>query len=307
MEKSVDNQRDNAHHVCGYVAIVGMPNAGKSTLMNRYLHEKVSIVTPKPQTTRANVTTILSAENYQVIFIDTPGLLTPRYRMQEVMASLIKHAIAGSDVILLIIDAEKYRSNLNPAIVTLADEIRSKKVIVALNKIDIIKKVKLLKIIKETSDVFPDAEIFPISALKGDGTDDLLGALLQRLPAGGKLYPDDIISTEPERFFVAEIIREAVFLSMEEEIPYATAVLIEGFEEKQPKSVIHAAIVVEKNSHKPIIIGKKGRTIKEIGTKARIGIEEFLGCGVYLDLHVKVRKDWRNKESMLREIGLRRK
>jgi len=299
-----DTQLDSAEHKCGFVAIVGLPNAGKSTLMNRYFNEKVSIVSPKPQTTRSNVTTILSAENYQIIFIDTPGLLRPRYKMQDVMASLIKNAIAGSDVILIIIDVAKFKGQHSQSIQKLADEVNSKKVIIALNKIDIIKKLKLLEIIQKTTELFPDVEIFPISALDGDGTEKIFNALLKNLPDGNKLYPDDIISTEPERFFVSEIIREAIFITMSEEIPYSSAVVIEDFIKKSAKIVIYASILVDKKSQKPIIIGKSGKAIKEIGIKARLGIEEFLGCNVFLDLNVKVRKDWRKKDIFLREIGL---
>lgn len=307
--KPVETQSHTTNHKCGFIAIVGLPNSGKSTLMNRYLKEKVSIVTPKPQTTRSNVTSILTSDTYQVIFFDTPGLLRPRYKMQEVMASLIKKAINESDVILVIIDAAKFKSLHSPHIVKLADSIGSKNVIVALNKIDIIKKSKLLEIIQKTSELFTlnDVEIIPISALKGDGTDELFKCILKNLPFGPRLYPDDIISTEPERFFVSEIIREAIFLTMSEEIPYSSAVVIEDYIEKSPKIVIYASILVEKKSQKPIIIGKNGETIKEIGTKARLGIEEFLGQKVFLDLHVKVRKDWRKKDVFLREIGLGKK
>jgi len=300
----IDAQLDRDEHKCGFVAIVGLPNAGKSTLMNHYFNEKLSIVSPKPQTTRSNVTTILSSGNYQIIFIDTPGLLRPKYKMQEVMASLIKNAIVSSDVILIIIDAVKFRDQHHPAIKKLANENNSKKAIIALNKIDIIKKIKLLEIIQKTSELFPGVEIFPISALEGDGTEEVFDAILKKLPTGNKLYPDDIISTEPERFFVSEIIREAIFLTMRKEIPYSSAVVIEDFIEKKSKIVIYASILVDKKSQKPIIIGKNGKTIKEIGTKARLGIEEFLECKVFLDLHVKVRKDWRKKDVFLREVGL---
>ena len=349
MPLSVEKQAVAHNHKCGFVAIVGLPNAGKSTLMNRYLEEKVSIVTPKPQTTRANVTSILSSGNYQIIFIDTPGILRPRYKMQEVMASFIRSAINESDVVLFMIDADKFKTQLSPSIVKLANEIKTKKVVIALNKVDIVKKLKLLEMIQNISELFHGAEVFPVSALKGDGTDELFNAVLEYLPAENKLYPDDIISTQPERFFVAEIIREALFLTMSKEIPYSSAVVIDDFKDpqrglleppqrglleppegdvnpppkrdvkktpegdvnppskrevKKPKYVIHASILVEKKSQKPIVIGKNGRTIKEIGTKARLGMEEFLGGGVYLDLHVKVRKDWRNKDVFLREIGL---
>ena len=291
-------------HKCGFVAIVGLPNTGKSTLVNRYLREKVTIVSPKPQTTRTNVTTILSSKNYQVIFIDTPGLLKPRYKMQEVMASFIISAVKGSDVILLIIDAAAFKHEHHPAIISFADELKAKSTIIALNKIDVVKKSYLLPLLQKTSELFPNVEIVPISALDGDGADELFSIILKNLPEGPKLYPEDIISNEPERFFASELIREAVFLTMEKEVPYATAVIIERFEEKETKVVIQAVILVEKNSQKPIIIGKNGAAIKEIGTKARLGIEEFLGRHVFLDLHVKVRKDWRNKDVFLREAGI---
>lgn len=304
-------------HICGFAAIVGLPNAGKSTLVNRYIKEKVSIVTPKPQTTRTNVTSILSSDNYQVIFLDTPGMLKPRYKMQEVMASFISHAINEADVILLIIDVSQFTLKQgqglehHPAIVSFASDVRgrgfkSKTLTVALNKIDLVKKSHLLPLIQKTTELFPGVDIIPVSALNGDGTDELFSVILKKLPEGPKLYPDDIISSEPERFFVAELIREAIFLTMDKEIPYSSAVIIDQFEEKEPKNIIHASILIEKKSHKPIIIGKKGATIKEIGTKARLGIEEFLGRKVYLDLHVKVRKNWRKKDVFLRETGLLR-
>ncbi len=300
-------------HICGFVAIVGLPNAGKSTLVNRYIREKVSIVTPKPQTTRTNVTSILSSDNYQVIFLDTPGMLKPRYKMQEVMVSFISRAVNDADLILLIIDVSLFTLKQvqglehHPDIVSFASDVKGKKIIVALNKIDLVHKSHLLPLIQKTTELFPGVDIIPVSALNGDGTDELFSVILKELPEGPKLYPDDIISSEPERFFVAELIREAIFITMDKEIPYSSAVIIDQFEEKEPKNVIHASILIEKKSQKPIIIGKRGATIKEIGTKARLGIEEFLGRKVYLDLHVKVRKDWRKKDVYLREVGLLRK
>ena len=298
-------QTTTPHHRCGFVAIVGLPNSGKSTLMNRYLREKVSIVSDKPQTTRTNVTTILSADTCQVIFIDTPGILKPRYRMQEVMASFIGAAVSGADMVLFISDAA-FTGEYPESVAGFAGQIGKKPVVVALNKIDIVKKPDLLPLMERTARLFPNAEILPVSALDGEGTDELFSELLKHLPEGPKLYPDDIISNEPERFFVAELIREAVFVTMEQEIPYATAVIIESYEEKNDITVIRARILVEKQSQKPIIIGKRGTTIKTIGTTARHAVEEFLGKKAYLDLHVSVRKDWRKKDVFLREAGLLR-
>ena len=298
------NPDSHAPFRCGYIAIVGLPNAGKSTLMNQYLHEKFSIVTPKPQTTRENVTCILTTEEYQIIFVDTPGILKPKYKMQEVMSSYVTAAVDDADVILVMIDASDYRESMHPLLVEFAGTLSGGRVAVALNKIDHVKKSRLLRIIGDTAELFPGAEIVPISALNGDGTGELLEILLAGVPEGPPMFPEDMISDAPERFFVAELIREAVFLTMEQEIPYASGVTIDKFEDKSDKTVIYASILVERKTQKPILIGKRGATIKTIGIMARQAIEAFLGRGVYLDLHVKVRDDWRNKDTFLRELGL---
>ena len=299
-----ETNNSNENHLCGYAAIIGLPNAGKSTLINRYMKEKVSIVSPKPQTTRTNISCILSSDRYQIIFIDTPGILKPSYRMQEVMAACVTNAVNEADVILVIYDASEFRGKLHPELVGIAGKIDRTKIIVALNKIDLMKKDRLLGIIRSMSELFPESEIIPVSALTGDGTGQLLELMVSRLPESPSLFPDDIISDEPERFFVSEIIREAVFHTMGQEIPYSTAVIIDSFKEKTSKIVISATILVEKKSQKPIIIGKGGSSIKKIGTIARHGIEAFLGSEVYLDLFVKVRDNWRNKDTILREIGI---
>lgn len=293
----------------GFIAVVGLPNAGKSTLVNRFLREKITIVSPKPQTTRSNVTCILTGKDYQAIFIDTPGILKPRYRMQEVMASYITAAVQEADILLVILDVARFTGEIPQALVAFAAEVKSRRVIAVLNKIDLVpKKEILLEVMQKMNEVFPNAEIVPISAASGEGTDELFDLILRNLPQGPKYFPEDMISNESERFFASELIREAIFLTMEEEIPYSTAVIIEGYEEKSGGiAVITASILVEKDSQKAIIIGKRGSAIKDIGTKARLAIEEFLGTKVFLDLHVKVRKDWRKKDNFLREIGLIRK
>lgn len=293
-------------HRSGFAAVVGLPNAGKSTLVNRLLDTKISIVSSKPQTTRSNVTCIVSTADSQIVFIDTPGLLKPRYRMQEVMASFITGAVADADVILVIIDASRYDGSLPPRLVEFAQQTSGRKRVVALNKIDLVRKESLLEIIARANESFPGADIVPISAQEGDGVDILFGVVRDLMPEGPKYFPEDVISNESERFFAAELIREAVFLAMDEEIPYSTGVIVERYEEKPGVTVIDASILVEKDSQKPILVGKNGRTIKEIGTKARIGIEEFIGSKVFLDLRVKVRKDWREKDVFLREVGLLR-
>jgi GTPase len=301
--KKQSGELDTAHR-SGFVAVVGLPNAGKSTLVNRFLKEKLSIVSSKPQTTRTNVTCILSAPGYQAVFIDTPGLLAPRYRMQEVMASFISNAVAEADIVLVIIDVSKFRGSFHPRLVEFAGEIANRQVVVALNKIDLVRKGSLLEIIAVADVLFHGAEIVPISAEFGDGVDDLFGVILARLPEGPAYFPEDTISTESERFFASELIREAVFITMKEEIPYATAVVIDQYEDKPEIVHIAASILVEKDSQKPILIGRKGAAIKDIGTRARLGIEEFLGKKVFLELFVKVRKDWRDKDLYLREIGM---
>lgn len=294
----------NTSHFCGFAAIVGLPNTGKSTLVNRFLREKVSIVSPKPQTTRTNINCILSTSDYQIIFVDTPGILKPKYRMQETMKACVTNAVGEADVILVLYDASTFRDSIHPEIVTIAGKIDVGKAVVALNKIDLVEKPLLLVIMEHMARLFPGADIIPISALKGQGTDELLSVILTKLPEGPSLYPEDIISCETERFFVSEIIREAVFHTMGQEIPYSSAVIIDSFEEKNAIVVINATILVERKSQKPIIIGKGGSMIKRIGIMARQRIKAFLGKDVYLELYVKVSDDWRNRPSMLREIGL---
>jgi len=295
-------------HKSGFVAVAGLPNAGKSTLVNRFLREKIAIVSPKPQTTRSNVTCILSGDEYQVIFIDTPGILKPRYRMQEVMASFVAAAVKDSDLILLILDASRQAGEFPGPLSGFLEQVKGRDIVVALNKIDIIpRKEILLETIKNTSVLLQDAEIVPISAEKGEGVNELFAVVLNHLPEGPKYFPEDMISNESQRFFAAELIREAIFLTMKEEIPYSTAVIIEDFEEKTASAVITATILAEKDSQKPILIGQNGATIKSIGTKARLAIEEFLGIKVFLNLHVKVRRDWRKKDIFLSEIGLIRR
>jgi GTPase len=295
---------DHPPHKSGFVAVVGLPNAGKSTLVNRFLREKVTIVSPKPQTTRANVNCILSAKDYQVIFVDTPGILRPRYRMQEVMASFVGAAVSDADMVLTIIDAARFTGDFPEQLTEFAEQVRGRDLVVALNKIDLMKKDALLAIMQKAFEVFHGAEVVPISASNGEGVDELFDVILKRLPEGPSYFPEDIVSNESERFFAAELIREAIFLTMKEEIPYSTAVIIEGFEEKEGLAVITASILVEKDSQKPILIGKKGATVKDIGTRARRAIEEFIGSPIFLNLHVKVRPDWRKKDNYLRDIGL---
>ena len=293
----------NPNFKAGYVALIGRPNVGKSTLMNSLLGQKLSIVTPKPQTTRHRVLGILSDTEYQMIFLDTPGLLIPRYKLQETMVKAAKSAIEEADILLFMIEPEDKISPANRSI--LSDLIQTKKpLIISINKIDLIEKDKLLPIIENYLKSFSLTSIIPISALKADGLDKLKQLLIDNLPVGFPFYPPDTITDQPERFFVAEIIREKIFQKYGEEIPYSTTVTVEEFKERDlGKDYIRAVIYVERNSQKGIIIGKQGAALKRVGQFAREEIELFLGRSVYLELFVKVKEKWRKKEGILRELG----
>jgi len=286
----------------GYVALIGRPNVGKSTLMNVLLGLKLSIVTPKPQTTRHRVLGILSGADHQVIFLDTPGLLTPRYKLQEAMIKAAHRAIDEADVLLFMIEPEKVISEANQQI--LNSLVKSHKpIILAINKIDLIAKEKLLPIINEYHKRFSLEQIIPISALKNNGLEELKQVLIEQLPAGFPFYPEDMITDHPERFFVAEIIREKIFQKYGEEVPYSTTVLVEEFKERdRGKDYIRAVILVERDSQKGIIIGSKGAALKRVGQLAREEIELFLQRPVFLELFVKVKEKWRQRDRDLREL-----
>ena len=294
----------------GYVAIVGEPNVGKSTLLNTLLQHKISIVTPKPQTTRHKIIGIMTDENYQIVFLDTPGLIKPRYLLQEVMMEYAESALKDADIILFMVDVKKVKTN-EAIVKTLPFEIlkkyvEEKPIILVINKVDLINKLEVLPMIDFFSKVFPFKEIVPISALKGQNIDELKKVLIQYLPTHPPFYPPDMITEHPERFFVAEIIREKIFQLCRQEIPYSTTVSIVEFKEAQnegERDYISAEIYVEKESQKGIIIGKDGQMLKKIGTLAREEIEWFLGRPVYLELYVKARKKWRDSKVWLKRLG----
>ncbi len=291
---------------CGYVTIIGEPNVGKSTLMNNLLQQKISIVTPKPQTTRHKVLGILSTDAYQIIFLDTPGIIKPKYKLQEVMMEFASLAIQDADVLLFMIDATRPRTEKALAQTEAFEKVQglSKPVFLVINKVDLVNKAEVLPVIEFYSQRYPFKEIFPISALQLIGTQDLLAAIVPLLPVHPPLYPTDIVSEQSERFFVSEIIREKIFLCTKEEVPYSTTVEIIDFKERDAgKTLIRAEIYVERDSQKGIIIGSQGGRLKEIGEKARKEIEAFLQRPVYLDLHVKVQKDWRDNPAALARLG----
>jgi GTP-binding protein Era len=287
----------------GFVSIVGRPNSGKSTLLNRLVGEKVSIVTDKPQTTRHVVRGIVTKPEGQITFLDTPGIHKPIHRMNERMMQSVHDAMADVDLVLLIVDASAAFGRGDAFTVELLKPVATKKLLL-LNKIDRIQKKSLLPIIDQYSKIGNFEEIIPISALKGENVDSLIGQIFKYLPEGPMFYPSDQISDQRERSIASELIREKVILLTQEEMPYSTAVVMDRFEEAGKICRIFASIFVERESQKAIVIGKAGQKLKEIGTEARKELESFLGRSVFLELHVKVKKRWRDDEEMLRTLGL---
>ena len=289
---------------CGYVPILGRPNVGKSTLANNLLHFKLSAVTRKPQTTRHRVLGILNGAGYQMILLDTPGILEPSYRLQEMFLRQALATIDEGDVLLVMTEPDKESLSGHPGLLERIER-AGKPVVLAINKIDLIQKSDLLPLIEHFTGVFTFAEIVPISALKADGIDRLREALCSLLPKGPALYPPDEITDRPERFFVAEIIREKVFGLYGEEIPYSVAVVIEEFTERTApaKDYIRAVIFVERDSQKGVLIGKGGKGLRRLGQYAREEVERLLDRRVYLELRVLVREKWRKRDSMLRDLG----
>jgi GTP-binding protein Era len=291
---------------CGYVTIIGEPNVGKSTLMNALLEQKISIVTHKPQTTRHKILGILSADNFQIVFLDTPGIIKPRYALQEVMMQFASSAIQDADLLLFMIDATSPGTDADLEHGEAFSRLKGlqKPVYLVINKIDLVRKESLLPVIEFYARACAFEGLIPISALKSDGTTELVTTLAKGLPEHPPLYPLDIVSEQNERFFVGEIIREKIFLRCQEEIPYSSTVDVVEFKERESgKWFISAEVYVERDSQKGIVIGKGGVMLKEIGGLARRDIEKFLGHPVFLELHVKVREKWRENEEWLRRFG----
>ncbi len=288
----------------GYVAIVGEPNVGKSTLLNALLNQKISIVTRKPQTTRQQVLGIYTDDRMQIVFLDTPGLLQPKYLLHEKMIESAYSAMHDADILLMM--TEVGRGVTLPKVVERAvDEWQGKKpLFLVINKMDTVHRDNVLPIIAHFAGTGKFDEIIPVSALKLENLQDLLSTLRASLPEHQPFYPPDIVSEHPERFFVAELIREKIFEKFHEEIPYSTAVDVHEFKEREAGKVfIRAEIVVERESQKGIVIGAKGSALKAVGQAAREEIERFLDRPVFLDLYVKVREGWREKELWLKRLG----
>ncbi len=287
---------------CGYVSLIGRPNVGKSTLLNALIGEKVAIVSPKPQTTRNRIMGIRNLPEAQIVFLDTPGIHKPRHKLGECMVREATGTFHDVDVVLFLVEPGEPAAGDGAIIESLAG--LKKPVFLIINKVDTIKKQELLPVIDVYAKLYSFREIIPLSALDGDGLDHLQAALLALLPAGPRLYPDDILTDQAERFMAAEAIREKIMQQTNDELPYSIAVEVLTWKEKKDGLVaIQANIYVERDSQKGIIIGKHGARLKEIGTAARADIERLLGDRVFLELWVKVRKDWRNDERALKDLG----
>ncbi len=286
----------------GYVSIVGRPNVGKSTLLNSLLGQKIAIVTQKPQTTRNRIVGIKNLPDSQIIFIDTPGIHRPRHKLGEIMVKTALEAFREVDIILFMVDPRQI-SSVDRFIIELLKRVQSP-VFLLLNKIDIVKKSDLLPLIDNLKEIYPFKEIIPISALTKDGIEILLKKIYDYLPRGPQYYPDEIMTDQLERFMVSEIIREKITDMTDEEVPHSVAVeVIEWKEKEKGFIVMRCNIYVEREGQKGIIIGKQGSMLKSIGTAARSDIERLLNTKVFLELWVKVKKDWRNDKRILKELG----
>ena len=293
-------------HKSGYVVILGLPNTGKSTLLNAIIGQKLAITNPKPQTTRKKILGILTKKDYQIIFLDTPGIINPSYLLQEKMMEQVESSIKDADILLILIDSyadplgdKNFKTTFGKNL----DRFK-KNVIVIINKIDQIKQEDTVGIIKHFEELKMFKAVIPVSALENFNIDRLIQIIVDELPEGPAFYPDDIVADENERFFVSEIIREKILEQFSEEVPYSCEILITEFKErKEGKDYISAEIVVERDSQKAIIVGKGGSKIKKLGTVAREAVEEFLQRKVFLEVRVKVRKNWRSDGNMLKSFG----
>ncbi len=287
-------------HKSGYAAIIGKPNAGKSTLMNRILGSKISITTPKAQTTRHQVVGIYSDEDTQIIFLDTPGVISPKYELQKAMMKTVERARKDADIILLIFDpTDKHPTD---EVIELLRTI-NKPISLVVNKIDVIDQQKAEQKVSVLKENLTFSSINYVSALHGKGVDDLIDMIRKELKAGPPYYPKEDLSEHPVRFFVSELIREQIYLQFQQEIPYSCTVEVIDYNEEPDIDKINAEIIVNRKSQKGMLIGKGGAAIKNLGIASRKTIEEFIGKKVFLDLHVKVREKWRENENWVRNLG----
>jgi len=287
----------------GFVALVGRPNAGKSTLLNRLVGEKLAIVSDKPQTTRNRIVGVHRSPAGEIVFIDTPGIHRPLYRLNVRMVDTALDALRDADVVVAVVDGSEPSGAGDRYLMDIIRKLRVPRVL-ALNKVDRASKQDLLPRIAAYDTEVGFADIVPISALTGENVERLREVLLTHLPEGEPLYPEDYLTDQPERFFVAELVREQVLRQTHDELPFSTAVMVDKFEESPTMLTLYCSIIVEKASQKPILIGKAGAAIKAIGTAAREELERFFQTKVFLDLHVKVKEHWREDERTLDELGV---
>lgn len=304
-EEIRNKEKETSPFRSGTVAIVGRPNVGKSTLLNQILGEKVAIVSPKPQTTRNRITGIRTTESSQILFLDTPGIHQAHSLMNRRMVDVALQSLHEVEGVFWLLDS---RAPIGPEDEQMAERLKQLKTPVWIlpNKIDLVSKGNLLPLMQRCAELLPDTEIVPISALSGEGVSLVLEMVEKRLPPGPRTFPEEEFTDQTERFVASELIREKVFLLTREEIPYGTAVTIDEFTEKEEKNliVIKATIHTERDSHKPILIGKKGSMLKEIGKQARAELEALLGCKIFLELFVRVDRDWTQNPRSLTEMGL---
>lgn len=294
---------ENSEHKAGFVNIVGNPNVGKSTLMNRLVGERMSIITPKAQTTRHRITGIVNAPDYQIVFSDTPGVLKPRYKMQEAMLNFSEGALTDADILLYVTDVIEDPEKNAEFLAKVAKE--KVPVLLVINKIDLLKGdgSDLNRIVAEWQARLPLAEIFPISATENFNTDNLMQRIIRLLPPSPPYFGKDALTDKPARFFVTEIIREKILENYDKEVPYSTEVIVEKFDEKDSSIHIMAVIYVERDSQKGILIGRRGAMLKKVGMAARKDIEAFFGKNVFIEIFVKVEPNWRNRENKLKAFG----
>lgn len=290
----------------GFISIIGRPNVGKSTFINRVIGQKIAIMSDKPQTTRNKVQGVLTTNNTQYIFIDTPGIHKPKHKLGDFMMKVAQNTLKEVDVILFMVNAEEGYGRGEEFILEKFQSVKTP-IFLIINKIDRIHPDKLLTVIESYNEKFQFAEIIPISALDGNNIDRLLEVVRKYLPEGPLYYPADQVTDHPERFIITELIREKALQLTREEVPHSLAVVLEKMGKDPNKDMIHvmATIIVERDSQKGIVIGKQGKMLKEIGKRARLDIENLLGSKVFLEVWVKVQKDWRNKASQLRDYGFR--
>ena len=297
--------KNNTNYKSGYIAIIGQPNVGKSTLMNNLLDVKLSITSPRPQTTRRRVMGILNKDDLQIVFLDTPGILTPKYGLQQEMMNYVNIAISDADLLLYLIDGTMNKDKIFEDVEKLSNISPTKKpVVLAINKIDLLSKSTLLPLMEKMNTIYLFESMIPISAKKQDGLDELVELFYKFMPLHPPYYDPEMLTDQPERFFVAELIREQVFFQFQKEIPYSIEVAITEFKErKKAKDYICCEIYVERDSQKAIVIGKKGEALKKLSLNSRKEIEKFLDAEIYLELIVKVKKNWRQDDRMLKQFG----